>query len=378
MAEKLIGRKEVSTIELFYDLIFAYAISKMTGVLHLVSDHTLPLLNLAEYLMMMLVFWTIWTYQTVYANRFLKENLANSLFLLFDMFWVIVLSQSINENFASTHVAFAGSTSVLFLSIAFQYYLQSKRLNRAEYRNLPRHFSILLTVIGLIGLVTILPFRAPYSLRFSIYAASIIVVAFYPLMMKRTLTAFSTRFDHLTERYSLFTLLLFGEAVIAIAQTVDIHHFHLESIFYFVIIALLFALYILNYERGINRRAKTAGLVLIHLHFFIFVGINLMTALLELFISRELNTLFFTLVFDVSAILFVYSIAALLFAYPRENTHLTAREVIVISLMSAIWIILSFLTSGSVLIFLIALTLVLVVLIAYWWRVLLQVAHMSS
>lgn len=97
VAEKVIGKKEVSMLELFYDLIFAYAISRMTEVLHLVSNHTIPLINLAEYLMMMLVFWTIWTYQTVYANRFLEENLSNSVFLIFDMFWVVVLS--INENF---------------------------------------------------------------------------------------------------------------------------------------------------------------------------------------------------------------------------------------------------------------------------------------
>lgn len=114
MVEKLIGKKEVSTLELFYDLIFAYAISRMTEVLHLVSNHTLPLIDLAEYLMMMLVFWTIWTYQTVYANRFLKEDLSNSVFLIFDMFWVVILSQSLNEDFASTHFTFAGSTSVLF------------------------------------------------------------------------------------------------------------------------------------------------------------------------------------------------------------------------------------------------------------------------
>ncbi|GGL61011.1 low temperature requirement protein A [Sporolactobacillus putidus] len=97
VAEKIIGKKEVSMLELFYDLIFAYAISRITEVLHLVSNHTIPLINLAEYLMMVLVFWSIWTYQTVYANRFLEENLSNSVFLIFDMFWVVVLS--INENF---------------------------------------------------------------------------------------------------------------------------------------------------------------------------------------------------------------------------------------------------------------------------------------
>ncbi|WP_100489123.1 low temperature requirement protein A [Sporolactobacillus pectinivorans] len=350
MAERIIGKKEV-------------------------SNHTIPLVNLAEYLMMMLVFWTIWTYQTVYANRFLKEDLVNSLFLIFDMFWVVILSQSLNEHFASTHFTFAGSTSILFLSIAFQYYLQVKRADSPERKKLALQLSVLLTVISLIGFVTILPFPAPYPMRFAIYAVSIFTVAFYPLFMKQTLTDFSTQFDHLTERYSLFTLLLFGEAVIAIAQTVTIHHFRPESVFYFVVIALLFTVYIINYELGINRRTKTAGLVLIHLHYFIFLGINLMTALLELFILKELNTTFFVIIFDISAVLFIYSMLALLITYPKKNTHITIKEFTVISALSLIWIVLSVLLKNSALTFLAALTLILIILAAYWWRVILQSAH---
>lgn len=377
MTEKLIGKKEVSTLELFYDLIFAYAISRMTEVLHLVSNHTIPIINLAEYLMMMLVFWTIWTYQTVYANRFMKENLSNALFLIFDMLWVVVLSQSINEDFESTHFAFAGSTSVLLLSIAFQYFLQMKRSNAAEVRKLALHLSILLTLAGLLGLVTIFPSLGSYSIRFFIYAVSIFAVAFLPLFMKQTLTNFSTQFDHLTERYSLFTLLLFGEAVIAIAQTVNIHHLKVESVLYFIIIALLFAIYIINYEFGINRRTSTAGLVLIHLHYFIFVGINLMTALLELFILHELITIFFVIIFDISAMIFVYSLLALLAAYPKKNTRLTINEFTAISVLNVIWVVVSILFRNHSLIFLVALTLIMMVLAMYWWRNVLQAAQMK-
>ncbi|WP_157800360.1 low temperature requirement protein A [Sporolactobacillus pectinivorans] len=375
MTEKLLGKKEVSTLELFYDLIFAYAISRMTEVLHLVINHTLPLINLAEYLMMMLVFWTIWTYQTVYANRFLKGDLSNSLFLIFDMFWVVILSQSLNENFASTHFTFAGSTSVLLLSIAFQYYLQSRRADTPEHKKLALHFSVLLMIISLIGFVTILPVPTLYLLRFAVYTASIIAVAFYPLFMKQTLTDFSTQFDHLSERYSLFTLLLFGEAVIAIAQTINIHHLKIESVLYFVIIALLFTLYMITYELGINRRARTAGLVMIHLHYFIFVGINLITALLELFILHELNTTFFIVIFDISAVLFIYSMLALLSTYPKKNTHVTSKEFATISLLNLVWIILSLLLKSNPLMFLGGLTLILIILAVYWWRVILQSAH---
>lgn len=63
--------KKVSVAELFYDLIFVYAIGKIAAIIsHVAPNEVISLEQLFKFFMLYLVFWTIWTYQTVYSNRF--------------------------------------------------------------------------------------------------------------------------------------------------------------------------------------------------------------------------------------------------------------------------------------------------------------------
>lgn len=108
------SHKSVTMVELFYDLIFAYAVGRMAQALALPTHGFIAPRMLGEFLMMLLVFWVIWTYQTVLANRYFNNQLAQSLFTLFNMFWVIVLNTAINVDFVKTKWSFQLSTAILF------------------------------------------------------------------------------------------------------------------------------------------------------------------------------------------------------------------------------------------------------------------------
>lgn len=161
-------KKEVSEFELFYDLIFAYAVSRIASILFIGADQMLSFKSMGEFLLLTLVFWTIWTFQTVFANRFSIKNKINALFLFFDMFWVIVLAQSINVYFEKTHFTFAGATSILFFSIALQYYFKMRRTDDSVVKKLCFQLAIILCVSGMIGFITILPW-GDYAIRFSLF-----------------------------------------------------------------------------------------------------------------------------------------------------------------------------------------------------------------
>ncbi|GGC77236.1 low temperature requirement protein A [Enterococcus wangshanyuanii] len=297
-------KKEVTEFELFYDLIFAYAISRIASILLVGTDHLLSFKSIGEFLMLTLVFWTIWTYQTVFANRFSIKNKLSALFLFFDMFWVIVLAQSINVDFERTHFTFAGATSILFFSIALQYYLKMKSTDNEIIRKLCIQLAAVLVVSGVIGFISILPF-GNYWLRFSIYVCSIFITAFFPIVTKKALLDFPTNFEHLTERYSLFTLLLFGEAVIAIASTILFNDIQLSSVLFFLLIVVMFLFYNTIYKSGIDRQKTTAGLVLIHSHYFVFAGLELSIVLYESYVKSEIDPLFFVLCLAGSLICFL-------------------------------------------------------------------------
>ncbi|MBO0474013.1 low temperature requirement protein A [Enterococcus ureasiticus] len=312
-------KKEVSEFELFYDLIFAYAVSRIASILFVGVDQVLSFKSLGEFLMLTLVFWTIWTYQTVSANRFSIKNKTSALFLFFDMFWVIILAQSINVDFEKTHFTFAGATSILFFSIALQYYLKMRSTEDSVVKKLCSQLAIVLCASGVIGFITIVPWGA-YSVRFSMYALAIFITAFFPIVMKKALEDFPTNFGHLTERYSLFTLLLFGEAVIAVANTIIFNEISIGSVLFFLLVVVMFLFYNAVYKSGIDREKATAGLVLIHSHYFIFVGLGVSIVLYENYVEGGIKPLFFTLCLAASLIFFLGGTIVNMIIYTK-NKH---------------------------------------------------------
>ena len=168
------SHKSVTMVELFYDLIFAYAVGRMAQALALPTHGFIAPRMLGESLMMLLVFWVIWTYQTVLANRYFNNQLAQSLFTLFNMFWVIVLSTAINVDFVKTKWSFQLSTAILFLSVAIQYGL----IWRQKHAALPKIFGLTLTIAGALALVS--PFLTPYSLSFTFFFLGVVGGQFCP------------------------------------------------------------------------------------------------------------------------------------------------------------------------------------------------------
>lgn len=57
-------------LELFYDLIFVYAISRITMMIHHPIDGSLPPRIYVEFIIVVIFVLQIWLYQIVYINRF--------------------------------------------------------------------------------------------------------------------------------------------------------------------------------------------------------------------------------------------------------------------------------------------------------------------
>lgn len=352
-------RPEVTNLELFYDLIFAYAISRITTVLHLVHHEVIPGRYLLEYLIMFFMFWTIWTYQTVLVNRFFQENVQHSLFMIFDMFVVIILSQSLNPNFESTHPTFAGSTSILLFSIALQYWLRARHLHDEKQLAVAKGLARTLFISGTLGALTIIPW-APYLIRVTVYVGSMVYANVSPAFLKRALTEFPALFEHLTERYSLFTLLLFGEAIIAVASVVNVHHFNWLAIPFFLTIVALFLGYFAMYQQGIDRHQKTAGITLINVHYAIFVGLDLVTAAMELFLNGELIGWQFVGLVTLGLWGFGGGILTVLATYPKRGLRISLGK-------AFSWLTVGLVLLGGILMFIkthVAVTMVLLAVVA--------------
>lgn len=295
--------KKVSVVELFYDLIFVYAISQISQIITtLNSKEMISLEALGKFFTLFLVFWGIWSYQTIYSNRFSKSTISNYIFIFINMFLVIVLSQSINYDFEKTYFSFVLCTILLCLSIGFQYilkYIENKNIN---IKKLCLNLSLTLFLSAIVSGVTLF---LPSHLKFKVYFMSILFISLVPIVYKKSLSDVPTNFEHLTERYSLFIIILFGESIVSVAKTIAYNHISLKNILYFSIIVCLFSLYMMNYSIGLDHRKKTNGFTLMYTHLFFFISIDLMSILLEKLVHEEINRLFFIGLFYLSLSIFV-------------------------------------------------------------------------
>ena len=65
-----VKEKKVELIELFYDLIYVYAISKMTMIIEEPADGAISLSGFFSYLVISFVILQAWLYLTNYVNRY--------------------------------------------------------------------------------------------------------------------------------------------------------------------------------------------------------------------------------------------------------------------------------------------------------------------
>ena len=359
------SHKSVTMVELFYDLIFAYAVGRMAQALALPTHGFIAPRMLGEFLMMLLVFWVIWTYQTVLANRYFNNQLAQSLFTLFNMFWVIVLSTAINVDFVKTKWSFQLSTAILFLSVAIQYGL----IWRQKHAALPKILGLTLTIAGARALVS--PFLTPYSLSFTVFFLGVVGARFVPLLFWRTINAAPVDFSHLSERYSLLVLLIFGEAVIGVADTVYSGLSLQAGLFFFVVI-LLFVAYQLVYDNGLNRQIKTGGLAAIHLHYPLLAAILSISTFIHLWLTQELDPRWFAAAITLALAVYYFSLIGYLRAYPTNKIDIGFKRWFYLGFSLMIFGVYSFMTAAMPLPFMLGLTAYLLANTLYLWQFILH------
>ena len=81
----LIKHKRVEFSELFYDLVFVFAISKVTTLIDHLHNGILTWNSFLDFFMAVLVLTDSWMIQTVYTNRYGKNSLFNMVMMFIKM-----------------------------------------------------------------------------------------------------------------------------------------------------------------------------------------------------------------------------------------------------------------------------------------------------
>ncbi len=281
--------KKVSWLELFFDLVFVTAVS-FTTHLFVEIEHQPDRMHLylGEYLLMVFPMFWLWTGQTMFFNRYGELIRRPEIYMLPQMFFFILMTASLDFEFAHSYHSYLASYLGLRLLTVIQYFLVDQRL-KGPKKEVARLLGSLF-IPGLLIPLSSLFFvgRWHYVVMYSGIAADMIL----PLFFSRKLTKAPVNLPHLTERFGLFVLITFGESLVTITNILTGRTADPSTLAYsllsFMIIGLMWYSYYYTYDNVVDRHKETNGQILLYGHFFILVSVMLLAGDLEMLHDGQL------------------------------------------------------------------------------------------
>ncbi|MBF4562396.1 low temperature requirement protein A [Microbacterium sp. VKM Ac-2870] len=207
--------RAASPLELFFDLVFVVAVSLSSQQLHLMESHGELGLAVASYIMVFFTIWWAWMNFTWFGTSFAVDDWLYRVMTIIQMAGVLVLASGITA--AMQHGDF---TIVTFGYVIMRLAMVAQWLRAAA--SVPEFRRVCLRYAGAIALV-----QVAWVLRLLLPPAAGLI-AFFVLVLAESLVPVWAERDahtpwnarHITERYSLFTLILLGESILASAGAI--------------------------------------------------------------------------------------------------------------------------------------------------------------
>lgn len=340
--------------ELFFDLIFVYAIQKIAHVILHTHHGTISFELFFKYVMMSLILWILWSHQTFFTNRFGDAVTKDVIFIMINMFILIFLSNSLYPNFEKTFKPFFFCVALMYLSIGVQYLLHtSRKLSYADKRTCQSFAIVALTVSILSFLALLLPSSVHYIPAFlGVFIAGTGLIPF-----RKYLEQSPVNMMHLVERFSLLTIIIFGELIVGLASIFSITDFSYIYIFQFLILVCMFGTYWLITENYINHKTRTIGFRLVYTHLLINIALGTLNAAIVFSNNVEVHSFFEINLMHLSVLLFfigiwlnapyfhekfnyvkhtIYALVMLLISYLISVIFITNKHVMIISMAVAV------------------------------------------
>lgn len=282
--------KKVELTELFYDLVFVYAISQVTGLIHHVPAGSTFGKQFLIFSVVMVVFINTWMIETVFTNRYGRNSIGNILFFMVDMAILLFMSNNFVGDLSSWFQPFSIATALLSGTLVLQYLFINLKTNNQIDKDISKIFIYILllrTIALMIG--AILPFKIGVIVALiGIVGSWMLPGVFTSRMKKRPIN-----FPHLLERVNALAIISFGEAIVDIAHYFDLKTLNIDSIFIFIIVCALFMSYITQFDHFIDEeKINETGNLLIYLHYPILFGISLITVSLNFIEETEISHIF--------------------------------------------------------------------------------------
>ncbi|HEI6416093.1 TPA: low temperature requirement protein A [Staphylococcus aureus] len=299
---KHLAEKRAGFHELFFDLIFVYAIQKIAHVILTTQNGSISAELFFKYIVMSLFLWLMWSHQTFFTNRFGQVTFKDVSFMMFNMFIMVFLSNSLYPDFEKTFFPFFLCVAIMYLSIGLQYLLHIR--TGLDYGD-KRTCQAFATVAFVISFLSFLSLVLPQSIHYIPGFLGVFIAATGLIPFQKYLILSPVNMMHLVERFSLLTIIIFGEVLVGLASSsFSIDHFSYIYIFQFMILISLFGVYWIITENYINHKLSSIGFRLSYTHLLINIALGVINAAIVFSNSNKLNDLFEINMMYISVLVF--------------------------------------------------------------------------
>ena len=288
----LIKHKRVEFSELFYDLVFVFAISKATTLIDHLHNGILTWNSFLDFFMAVLVLTDSWMIQTVYTNRYGKNSLFNMVIMFIKMGLLLFIANMIGPDWQQYFHYLCWAIGTLTLTLFFQYLVEFFRKSTDDVNRESIKGFLWITGLGSLGVY--LAALLPIYVRVYIFFASILLTFIMPIILLSKDKHYQVNLPHLIERISLLVIITFGEMIMELVNFFTVENFSIYSLLYFIITLSLFLFYFGQFDHAIDEKSSQKGLFLIYSHYPIFIGLIMMTVSMSFLLNPEANRLFAT------------------------------------------------------------------------------------
>ena len=302
-----VKEKKVELIELFYDLIYVYAISKLTMLIEEPENGVIPFAGFFRYLVVCFVILQAWLYLTNYVNRYGRWKWYEYGLTAVNMTAAVYMANTINTDWGEMATTFNLAMLVMLLCVAVLYFIQIRL--KEQDTGAARNMLTILTVDLFLYLVAFLASVIhPGQIVLWIDVAAVLVGAFLPFFIRGRFDISIISFPHLVERFELITIITFGEGIVGMTGFFDVKHFTLRPILVFAVILCLFGCYVTQIHYLCNHHRVDRSLRLMFSHYFIVIAVNLITVAFKFLENPEASHLFTAGLMIAALILFFTAI----------------------------------------------------------------------
>ncbi len=243
--------RHATWLELFYDLVFVVAVSQVAHNLY----EDVSVLGFFRFVFLFIPIWWAWIGTTFYANRFDSDDVGHRLLIGLQMLAIAALAVNVHNGLGESSAGFALAYAAGRAVLVIEYCRAAKYIPQA--RKLATRYG---TGFAIAAILWLLSAVVPIPWRFILWGLGLFVDFATPLTAKSLQLGLLPHPEHLPERFGLFTIIVLGEAIIAVVDGVSEQQWDIRSAISAVLgFSIAFSLWWIYFENVSGSALRSVG-----------------------------------------------------------------------------------------------------------------------